>query len=413
MSTRVQHQSVPTVGIVGAGQLARMTVQAAISLGVTVRLLAASPDDSAALIDPHVIIGEPSSAAGLAALATESDVITFDHELVDVSRLRTLEGQGHRLRPGSNTVAIAQDKAAQRDLFARSGLPVPAYRHVRSANDMLAFAEQHGWPIVAKATRGGYDGRGVWLLEDGAAAARLAVDALAAGTGLIVEERVAIERELAVLVARRPDGQAVLYPVVETVQVNGICREVLAPARIPAALAAEAQRLALEVARVVDASGVMALELFLAGGRLTINEIAARLHNSGHYTIEGCLTSQFENHLRAVLDWPLGATALVAPAAAMVNVIAGPATGDLSAALPAALAVNGVRVHLYGKTARPGRKVGHVTALGERIEDARARAVRAAALLVGPDEQDGGPDGQDGDRTDRTDGATRRSRRES
>ena len=373
----------PAVGIVGAGQLARMLIEAAIPLGVTIHLLAADPDDAAALVSPNVVVGSPAAIEPLLQLARVSDVLTFDHELVDVPVLRRLEAEGVRIRPSAETVAIAQDKGRQRALFAAHGFPMPAYRPIRAPEELVEFGVQHGWPVVAKAERGGYDGRGVWLVNAPESAKRLAVQVLASGTALLVEERIPIDCELAVLVARRPDGEAVVYPVVETVQREGICHEVIAPAPIPTEIAAEVRRLALAVAEAVKLTGVLALELFLANGALTINEIAARPHNSGHYTIEGCVTSQFENHLRAVLDLPLGVTDLLAPAVATANVLAGPQTGNLAANLPAALAVPGVRVHLYGKAARPGRKVGHVTALGAEMNEARGRALKAASLLSG------------------------------
>ena len=299
-----------------------------------------------------------------------------------MAQVQALEAAGHRVCPSAATVAVAQDKARQRALFAGLGLPVPAWTPVQDAAQIAVFAATHGWPVVVKACRGGYDGRGVWLAADATEAAAIVATATAAALELLVEAWVPIERELAVLVARRPGGAAVTYPVVESVQIAGICHEILAPARLDTALTAEALRIAAAVAAAVKVTGILAVELFVVNDRLLINEIACRPHNSGHCTIEACVTSQFENHLRAVLDWPLGATGMVAPAAAMVNVIGGPHTpADLTLNLPAALAVEGVRVHLYGKAARPGRKLGHVTALGAEIGVARARAVRAAALL--------------------------------
>lgn len=377
----MRHGTPPTVGIVGAGQLARMTCQAAIPLGLRVRLLAERPDDAAALVSPHVSIGSPASRDDLAAFAAGCDVVTFDHELVDAAALATLEAAGHRLAPDAATVALAQDKRRQRDELGGHGFPVPPHRPVRRVDGLLAFAAEHGWPIVAKAARGGYDGRGVWVV-DGPDAARDLI-ATTPGVNLLVETWIPIERELAVLVARRPGGEAAAYPVVETVQRDGICHELLAPAPIAPELAAGAVSLALDVAEAVGVVGLLALELFQSAGRLLVNEIAVRPHNSGHYTIEGCATSQFAQHLRAILDWPLGDTSLVAPAVATVNLL-GPADGsDPAARLPEALALPGVHVHLYGKTARPGRKLGHVTVLGATIEDAGARARRAAGILTG------------------------------
>jgi 5-(carboxyamino)imidazole ribonucleotide synthase len=345
-----------SVGIVGAGQLARMLIEAAIPLDLTIRLHAATDTDGAVLLSPHVIVGPPAAYQPLARRAAECSVLTFDHELVDVQVLERLKHEGHCLRPSSRTLAIAQDKGRQRTLFAQRGLPAPAYAFVREAADVGRFGEVHGWPVVMKAARGGYDGRGVSSVSrpsDAVSATRIAAELLGAGIELLVEERVPIERELAVLVARRPGGERTVYPAAETVQRcprAGICHEILAPAPIAVAVAEEAQRIALHVAAAADVTGIMALKLFLAADRLRINELATRPHNSGHYTIEGCITSQFENHLRAVLDWPLGDA--------------------------------GVRVHRYGKEPRPGRKVGHVTALGQEPVETRARAVRAAARLA-------------------------------
>lgn len=375
----------PRVGVVGAGQLARMTQQAAISLGVELHVLAGAPDEAAARVTPQVRIGRPDSLDDLRAFASECHVVTFDHELVDVTALRALEAAGHAVYPSANTVEIAQDKGRQRRLFAELGLPVPAFMRVRSAEEIRAFAARHGWPVVLKAERGGYDGRGVWIDrgEQGVAEAVLGF-ARDRGFQLMAEAWVPIRRELVQLVARRPGGEIVAYPLVETVQRDGICHEVLAPAAVSPELADEARRIALAIAEAIDLTGIMAVELFESDGRLLINEIACRPHNSGHFSIEACATSQFENHLRAVLDWPLGSPALVAPAAAMANLLGVPGMPRNPVEnLPAALSVEGVRIHLYGKDARPGRKVGHVTALAEAIDAARERAARAVAALEG------------------------------
>jgi 5-(carboxyamino)imidazole ribonucleotide synthase len=375
--------TVPRVGIVGAGQLARMTLQAGISLGLTVRVLANSPDESAALVSPAVSLGAPTSINALSAFAATCDVVTFDHELVDAALLRQLEAAGHVLRPSAATMAVGQDKLFQRREAKALGLPIPPCRPVCGTADILTFAEEHGWPVVLKARRGGYDGRGVWVVTNVAEAGRAALQAQARGLYLLAEQWVPIEREVAVLVARRPGGQMVVYPVVETVQVDGICHEVLAPAPVPPALAEEVRAIACRLAVALDVSGILAVELFVTGGKPLVNELAVRPHNTGHYSIEACATSQFENHLRGVLDWPLGVPEMIVPAAVMVNVLGRPETGDLAARLPAALAVEGVRVHLYAKASRPGRKIGHVTAVGADLAEARARARRAAALLAG------------------------------
>lgn len=374
----------PRVGVVGAGQLARMMQQAAISLGIELHVLAGAADEAAARVMPHVRIGSPDSLDDLRAFAAECHVVTFDHELVDVAALRALEAAGHAVYPSANTVEVAQDKGRQRRLFQALGLPVPVFARVASIDDVRAFARAHGWPVVLKTCRGGYDGRGVWIERESGGMASLEVTqaALAAGLELLAEELVPIERELAQLVARRPGGEVVAYPLVETVQRDGICHEVLAPAAVSPQLANEARRIAIAIAEAIDLVGIMAVELFETNDRLLINEIACRPHNSGHFSIEACATSQFENHLRAVLNWPLGSPSLVVPAAAMANVLGVPGMPRNPVEnLPAALTVEAVRTHLYGKDARPGRKVGHVTALGESVEAARARAMRAVMLL--------------------------------
>jgi 5-(carboxyamino)imidazole ribonucleotide synthase len=370
------------VGVVGAGQLARMTYQAGIPLGLTVRLLAASPDESAALVGQDVTIGSPTSRQDLAAFAAGCDVITFDHELVDAGHLAALEAEGHNVQPTADVVALVQDKRRQRADLSRMGFPVPAFRFVDDTAGVVDFAAAAGWPVVIKAARGGYDGRGVWVVPDAAAAGAVVAETAARGVPLLVEAWVPIEREVAVLVARRPSGESVVYPMVETVQRDGICHEILAPAAVPESLAGEGQALGAAIAEACGTTGILAIELFVAGGKLLINELAARPHNSGHSSIEGNITSQFENHLRAVLDWPLGDPGPAAPAVATVNVL-GRSTVDPATRLPAALAVPGLHVHLYGKPARPGRKLGHVTVTGPDAADALARARRGAEILVG------------------------------
>lgn len=373
----------PTVGIVGAGQLARMMIEAATPLDVPIRLLAASPEDGAAKIWPHVEIGSPKSADDLLAFARRCDVLTFDHELVNLDAIRELEADGKGVYPSANALLHAQDKLHQRTAFAAAGLPIPDFRAAGSVEEIVSFAETHGWPVVAKAQRDGYDGRGVWILESRAEAETVVAEAAANGVALLVESFVPIERELAGLIARRPGGEWALYPIVETVQRDGICHEVMAPAAIPHPIRARAEELTVAVAEQAGVVGTMALELFLVDGELLINEIATRPHNSGHFSIEGCAASQFENHLRAILDWPLGSTALRTPAAVMANLL-GRGSEDLDAGVAAALEASapGVHPHLYGKTARDGRKIGHVTALGEHPEETRARALNAAETLM-------------------------------
>lgn len=373
--------TLPTVGIVGAGQLARMMYQASIPLGIPIRILAAREDDGAARIARNVTIGAPDSLEAMRQFASACDIVTFDHELVEPDHLHALEAEGHVLRPGAATAAAVTDKREQRAVMRRLGVPVPAHREVASIADIDAFASEHGWPVVLKTARGGYDGRGVWILRSSSDAAD--VVASLAGRPLLIEEFVRIDREIAVQVARRPGGDAVVYPVVDTVQRDGVFHESIAPADIDPSLAREAAEIARSIAEAIDCVGMLAVELFVANGRLLTNELAARPHNTAHYTIEGCAASQFENHLRAVCDLPLGATTLTAPAAATVNVF-GPEDGsDPADRLDEALTIEGAHVHVYGKPARAGRKLGHVTVCGDDRAGVLARARAAAARLTG------------------------------
>jgi 5-(carboxyamino)imidazole ribonucleotide synthase len=378
-----ERTGLPVVGMVGAGQLARMTHQAAIALGQSVRLLAESPEDGAALVAADVVVGDYRSLSDLRAFAAGCDAMTFDHEHVPNAHVTALEEDGRQVHPGAAALRFAQDKQAMRERLGALRVPCPRWAPVASAGDLTAFAAAVGWPVVLKAATGGYDGRGVWTVHGVDEAAGV----LASGTRLIVEERVPIVRELAALVARSPFGQGAAWPVVETVQRDGICVEVLAPAPgLDDDLAAEAEALALRTAAELGVTGVLAVELFQTADGLLVNELAMRPHNSGHWTIEGAQTSQFEQHLRAVLDYPLGSTAPVAPAAVMVNLLGGPADVE-----PPALDERvhhfmarwpEVKLHLYGKSMRPGRKVGHVTAVGADLAEIRARAQAAARYLM-------------------------------
>ena len=374
----------PRVGMVGAGQLARMTLPAAMALDVPFTVLAAGEEDAAVRAGARAVLGSPDSLEALERLAGIVDVVTFDHEVIPPEHLLRLEAGGRVLRPPPSANLLAQDKAEQRVRLSAAGVPVPAFSVVHGIGDLLSFGEEHGWPVVVKVARGGYDGRGVWVLDEPDEAWRLLAED-AAGVGpWVAEELVVLDRELAVLVARRPGGEAVAYPPVETVQAEGMLRESLAPAPVSNALAAEAVALGLRVAALVGSVGILAVEMFATGdGRLLVNELALRPHNSGHWTIEGAATSQFENHLRGVLDWPLGSVAARAAAVATVNVVGGPEARDPASALAAALAVPGAHVHLYGKAPRPGRKLGHVTTLGEDPEETLRRARRAAQALTG------------------------------
>jgi 5-(carboxyamino)imidazole ribonucleotide synthase len=354
-----------------------------------VAVLAEHPDDAACAVAAEVVLGSPLVEADLRALARRSAVITFDHEQVDLSILRTLAAEGVVIRPGLETLEMATDKAHMRATLAAAGVPVPAHLVLDAgpAGDIPPgaaieeFAAAHGWPLVVKTARGGYDGKGVWTVNDMAEVA--SVTAPLVGR-LLVEEMVPFQAELAVMVARRPSGETVTWPATETAQVDGVCREVLVPGRLPPDVVDGACALGQAVAEIAGAVGVLAVELFWSGGVLMVNEIAARPHNSGHWTIEGAVTSQFENHLRAVLDLPLGSPAPQHAQVASVNIFGGAAGEDPLALLPLGLATEGAHIHLYGKATRPGRKLGHVTVCGDDAEDVRGRAWGAAVDLGTP-----------------------------
>jgi len=377
--------------MVGAGQLARMTAQAAISLGIEFRVLADTPGDSAAQVCAGTVIGDYRSAGDLLRFAAGCDVVTFDHEHVPGEHLADLE-RVVAVRPGGAALRFAQDKLAMRDRLAELGVRSPRYRAVASLADVLG--QDGDWPIVLKATSGGYDGKGVWICESKEAAAEV----ISHGIGLLAEEYVSFDRELAVLVARSPKGQGASYPVVQTVQRGGICREVIAPAPgLDPGLAVRAQRLGLALAAELGVTGLLAIELFEVGGELVVNELAMRPHNCGHWTIDGAVTSQFEQHVRAVLDLPLGSTATTAEVAVMVNVLGGDDPDLYSRFVHVMAADPGVRVHLYGKQVTPGRKVGHVTVTGTDVEQVRDRAWRAANYLsLGTEEPNEEPDAEVG-----------------
>jgi 5-(carboxyamino)imidazole ribonucleotide synthase len=368
-----------TIGIIGAGQLARMLIEAATPLDLDIHLLAATPDDCAARIWPHTEIGSPDDPEAVGAFAKTCDVITFDHELVPESVLVALEQTGMRLAPSANTLRIAQNKQRQRELFAQYNLPQPRFRIVRTVHGAQQAAEAIGYPVILKTAFGGYDGRGVWRCATEAELVAVADELVSRGIPILVEAQIAIERELAVMVARDHDGRTTVLPTVETVQHDGICRQITyrANRKVP-----EAVRIAEIIANAVDLTGVMAVELFESGDILLINEIATRPHNSGHYSIEALVTSQFEHHLRSVLGLAPGSVEPRAPFAATVNLL-GPTDGDDPRDRLTHLASGDIHVHLYGKQARPGRKLGHVTVPGDDLDICVERAWAAAEVLTG------------------------------
>ena len=373
------------VGFVGAGQLARMAGEAASALGLSMAVLATSPHDAACGVADEVLVGSPFVEAELRALVERCSVVTFDHEQVDLDIVDRLGAEGGVLRPGRTTLEFAVDKAHMRTALEDAGVPVPRFAVVDPGEGSLKavadFAAEYGWPLILKAARGGYDGKGVWPVA-GPAEAEAVLQRV--DGPVVVEELVRLDAEVAVMVARRPAGDVVGWPAVETAQVGGVCREVLVPGRLPGAVVEEAAALGRRVADLVGLTGVMAVELFWSGGRLLVNEVATRPHNSGHWTIEGAVTSQFENHLRAVLDLPLGSAAPQHRAVASVNVFGGADGADPARLRGRALAVEGAHVHLYGKAPRPGRKLGHVTVCGDDPDSVRARAWSAALALGTP-----------------------------
>ncbi len=369
--------------MIGGGQLARMMAQPAIALGLPLRLLAEASGVSAAQVIPDHVVGDYTDLATLRSVTAGCPVVTFDHEHVPTAHLHALEADGIAVRPGPDALVHAQDKAVMRARLAELDVPCPRNAVVATTADVEAF----GLPCVLKTTRGGYDGKGVWVVHDLADAAPAFEAAAVAGVQILAEELVDFRRELSALVARSPSGQAAAYPVVASTQLGGVCHEVIAPAPdLAPSLAGEAQQIALRIAGALDVTGILAVELFeTTDGRILVNELAMRPHNTGHWTQDGAVTSQFENHLRAVMDLPLGSPAPRARWTVMVNILGGPTdTGRLYDGFPHAMARDPhLRVHLYGKDLRPGRKVGHVNAYGDDLDDCLERARHAAAWFRG------------------------------
>ena len=399
----------PVVGVIGGGQLARMMQAPAVALGLQLSVLAESSDASAALVIPSAPVGDHADLEAVCRFAAACDVVTFDHEHVPAEVLAALVEAGVELHPSPEALVYAQDKLAMRRRLGEIGVPCPAWAVATCRQDLDDFAARVGFPFIAKTPRGGYDGKGVRVVHDRSDLddwLELSVAQRMEGTGplregVLLEALVPFERELAVLVARSPTGQAAAWPVVETVQTDGICTDVIAPAPgLSDDVAAAATEAALRIAGALGVTGVMAVELFDLGSRVgaqsdgaadsrpdsaayLVNELAMRPHNSGHWTIDGSVTSQFEQHLRAVLDLPLGDPRATAPWTVMANVLGGdypqlyPAYRHVMARDP------GVKVHMYGKGVRPGRKIGHVNVSGPDLEDCRDRARHAADYLRG------------------------------
>ncbi|MET9923137.1 MULTISPECIES: 5-(carboxyamino)imidazole ribonucleotide synthase [unclassified Streptomyces] len=376
----------PVVGMVGGGQLARMTHEAGIPLGLKFKLLSDTPQDSAAQVVSEVVIGDYRDLDTLRAFAQGCDVITFDHEHVPTEHLRALEADGIPVRPGPDALVHAQDKGVMRARLTEIGAPCPRNRIVSDPADAAAFAQEvGGFPVILKTVRGGYDGKGVWVVRSEADAA----DPFRAGVPVLAEEKVDFVRELAANIVRSPHGQAVAYPVVESIQVDGVCDTVIAPAPdLSEQLAGEAQQLALRIAAELDVVGHLAVELFETRSDdgtpgILVNELAMRPHNSGHWTMDGAITSQFANHVRAVLDLPLGDPRPRAPWTVMCNVLGGDYPDMYQAYLHCMARDPQLKIHMYGKDVKPGRKVGHVNTYGDDLADVRERARHAADYLRG------------------------------
>lgn len=359
----------------------------AIALGLRLQLLAETPDAAAAQVIPACVVGDWAEPATVLAFGADCPVVTFDHEHVPTAILQRLLAAGVAVRPGPAALVHAQDKAVMRERLTAMGVPCPAHQVVVDPAALVEFGQRHGWPVIAKASRGGYDGNGVWRVDDPQRAGIPfeGLQGLRSEAVVIAEEFVDFTRELSVLVARRPDGELVSYPVSETLQRGGICAATTTPApELSPQQAADLQAMAERIATELEVVGILAVELMQRpDGSVVVNELAMRPHNTGHWSIDGCGTSQFENHLRAVADLPLGSVETKAPVTVMVNVLGGSrrdlleATAELMAEDPA------VKVHWYGKQFRPGRKLGHVTVLDQDVETATRRAWRAANHLMG------------------------------
>lgn len=370
------------VAVVGGGQLARMMAPAATALGITLRVLVESEQASAALAAHEIVVGMPSDPDAVRRLLAEPrpDVVTWEHEHIPAEVFAACAEAGVPARPDAGALLHAQDKIAMRTRLDALGLPNPLWREVASLEDVADFLAEAGGRAVVKTARGGYDGKGVRVVTHPEQVADWLEAIGDGGPRLLAEEAVDFDRELAIQVARRPSGEIRTWPVVESIQRDGVCSEVIAPAPGFSALAQrEVEHLAEVIATKLDVTGVLAVELFQAGERILVNELAMRPHNSGHWSIDGSVTSQFEQHLRAVLDLPLGDTTPTAAVTVMANVLGG-AREDLPAAL-AQVTDPRAKVHLYGKEVRAGRKVGHVTVTGDDVDEVCRRAVAAAAIV--------------------------------
>ena len=376
--------SAPRVGVIGGGQLARMMQPAAINLGIELKVLVNSATESAAQVIPQAIIGSHHDWESISRFAALCDVVTFDHEHVPLEFLNRLIDSGTEVRPGPGALIFAQDKIAMRSKLSSLGIPCPKWSEIQTIEQLSNFENEVGYPFVLKSAKGGYDGKGVWVVANAAESHSVFHEIKKLGSAVLAEELVKFKRELAAQVARSPHGQSVAYPIVQSTQTDGICHEVIAPCpELSDEKAITAQEIALRIAKELEITGMLAVELFDTGDQILVNELAMRPHNSGHWSLDGSVTSQFENHLRAILDWPLGSPAQTSPVTVMVNLL-GKDLDNLHQAFRHVMARDPqVKVHLYGKEVRPGRKIGHVNISGENTKDLVARAWHAADYLTG------------------------------
>ncbi len=373
---------VPTLGILGGGQLARMTAYAAFRLGMRVYIMEKFPGSPAGEIAHKEVVGKPEDHDLLVRFASGCNVVTLESEFIDERHLLKIERSGNVLYPTATSVAHIQDKLVQKRTLEEAGIPVTPFAAVDSVDEARAFGEQHCYPFVLKSRRGGYDGYGNATIES-SSAIETGWEAIAGGRSdseLYAEAFVSFDRELAVMVVRSVSGALERYPVVETVQRNHICHLVMAPARVSDDARDRVVDCARRAVEAIEGVGVFGIEFFLCSdGTVLLNEMAPRPHNSGHYTIEGCVTSQFENHIRAIMDWPLGSTALRAPAVSMANILGDAEAPGVVSDYARVLSDPRAHLHIYGKAdSRVGRKMGHVTVLGETVEQTLESAQRTA-----------------------------------
>lgn len=372
------------LGIIGGGQLAKMTAIAALQLGCDVVVLERNQVSPAASLATHSLIGDWDDPDELLKLASHVDLVTLENEFVNADSLKVLAENGYVLYPSAETMALIQDKYLQKQTYSKAGIGVPDFQPVSSPEDILKAAEKFGWPVILKKRRNSYDGKGNYTVSSESDIEQAWQQLDGDNNGLYVEAFCPFAKELAIIITRSRNGDMVSYPVVETIQKNHVCHVVKAPAEISLDIATQATEVAKHAITEINAVGSFGIEMFLTKeNKILLNEIAPRVHNSGHYTIEACACSQFENHVRAVLGWPLGSTAMVKPAAVMINLLGTDKSTGFPVGIDRALSVPGAHVHIYGKTmSRAGRKMGHVTAIADTLENAYASARQAADYIT-------------------------------